>query len=56
VRGVLYQYWFTSMAEQRATGNWWKRTLVGDYAPVVTQEPNGKFKIVSMPEELPEHD
>ena len=25
VRAVLWQYWFTSMAEKRQTGDWWKR-------------------------------
>ena len=25
VRAVLWQYWFTSREEKRATGNWWRR-------------------------------
>jgi len=56
VRAVLWQYWFTSMAEKRQTGNWWKRSLMGLYAPVLTQQPNGKFQVTEWPEELPAHD
>jgi len=26
VRLVFWQYWFTSPAEKRATGAWWRRT------------------------------
>jgi hypothetical protein len=29
VRIVYWQYWFTSPDEERATGAWWRRTLVG---------------------------
>ena len=35
VRAVLWQYWFTTPAEKRRTGNWWKRRLLGEYAPGV---------------------
>jgi len=56
VRAVLYQYWFTTLAEKRATGNWWKRQYLGVYAPVVAQRPNGSFTMVAMPDDLPEHD
>ena len=56
VRAVLWQYWFTSMEEKRQTGNWWKRSLMGLYAPVLTQQPNGKFQVTEWPEELPSHD
>lgn len=56
VRAVLWQYWFTSLAEKRRTGNWWRRTLLGQYAPELTPAPNGRFAVVSMPEPLPPHD
>jgi lipase maturation factor 1 len=36
IRAQLYQYQFTNPAEQRETGDWWKRELVGDYIPSVT--------------------
>ena len=35
VRTVLWQYWFTSRAERRATGMWWRRKLLGEFAPPV---------------------
>ncbi len=35
VRAVLWQYEFTTPAEKRRTGNWWKRRLLGVYAPGV---------------------
>jgi hypothetical protein len=33
VRAVKWQYWFTTPAEKRAGGAWWRRELVGVYAP-----------------------
>jgi hypothetical protein len=35
IRAELYRYEFTTPAERKATGNWWKRTLVGEYFPAV---------------------
>jgi hypothetical protein len=49
VRAVLWQYWFTSMAEKRATGNWWRRQFLGLYAPVLEREPDGKIVVIEMP-------
>src|SRR5215469_3441785 len=49
VRAVLWQYWFTSMAERRATGNWWRRQLIGLYAPTLEIEPGGKIRAREMP-------
>ena len=51
VRAVLWQYWFTTLAEKRGTGNWWKRKLLGLYAPVLELQPDGKIGVVAMPEE-----
>ncbi len=56
VRAVLWQYWFTSMEEKRQTGDWWKRKLLGLYAPELTLEPNGGFNVIEWPRELPPHD
>jgi hypothetical protein len=56
LRAVLWQYWFTSMEEKRRTGNWWKRELLGLYAPEITRGPDGKFAVVESPGELPAHD
>ena len=35
VRTVRWQYWFTTAAEKRATGAWWKREERGLYAPAL---------------------
>jgi lipase maturation factor len=55
VRAVLWQYWFTTMAEKRATGNWWRRQLLGPYAPTLELQSDGKVEVVDMPPELPLH-
>jgi lipase maturation factor 1 len=49
VRAVLWQYWFTSMAEKRATGNWWRREFLGLYAPVLERQPDGTIQVVEWP-------
>jgi lipase maturation factor 1 len=56
VRAVLWQYWFTTMEERRRTGNWWKRNLMGLYAPELTRQQDGRFGVVEWPDELPPHD
>ena len=56
VRAVLWQYWFTSMQQKRATGDWWTRRLLGLYAPVLQQDDQGQAGIVTMPDPLPAHD
>jgi lipase maturation factor 1 len=56
VRAVLWQYWFTTGEEKRATGNWWRRQLLGLYAPVLTRTPEGRSAVIQWPDELPLHD
>jgi lipase maturation factor 1 len=56
VRAMLWQYWFTSMEEKRRTGNWWRRTLLGQYAPTLTYDANRKIVVAGEPDELPRHD
>jgi lipase maturation factor 1 len=56
VRAVLWQYWFTSIEEKRRTGNWWKRTLIGLYAPELTRQADGAPGVVEWPEPLPRHE
>jgi hypothetical protein len=56
VRAVLWQYWFTSMKEKRDTGNWWRRQLLGIYAPTLTLRPDGSVGVLQWPQPLPEHD
>jgi len=36
IRAQVYDYHFTTFAERRATGNWWRRELRGVYFPVVS--------------------
>ena len=35
VRALFYEYHFTTPKERRATGHWWKRSLVGEYYPAM---------------------
>jgi hypothetical protein len=56
VRAVLWQYWFTSMPQKRATGDWWTRRLLGVYAPVLERDATGGVTMVAMPDTLPVHD
>jgi hypothetical protein len=53
IRTVLWQYWFTSMEEKRNTGMWWKRQLVGRYAPTVERTPNGEIRALEWDEVQP---
>ena len=55
VRAVLWQYWFTSLAEKRSTGMWWRREMLGLYAPVLQVGPDGKLQVVEWPAPLPPH-
>jgi hypothetical protein len=55
VRAVLWQYRFTSMKERRRTGNWWRRDLMGLYAPELTRQQDGQFTVIEWPDELPPH-
>jgi hypothetical protein len=54
-RALLWQYWFTTMAEKRDTGLWWRRKLLGLYAPVLERGPDGKVTAVELPEPLLPH-
>jgi hypothetical protein len=38
LRALLYDYRFTRLATERATGRWWERRLLGTYLPPVTRE------------------
>jgi hypothetical protein len=52
VRAVLWQYWFTTPAEKRAQGTWWRRQLLGLYAPTLEREADGKIAVIEWPTEL----
>src|SRR5579871_2991816 len=49
IRVVLWQYWFTKLAEKRATGMWWRREEVGLYAPTLERSPDGEMQVVELP-------
>jgi lipase maturation factor 1 len=50
VRAVLWQYWFTSMAEKQTTGNWWRRKFLGAYAPTFERRNDGSIGVVATPD------
>ena len=45
VRAVEWQYWFTNPAERLASGAWWKRELIGQYAPATKRMPDGSIQL-----------
>jgi hypothetical protein len=49
VRAIIYQYWFTDLRTKRASGNWWRREALGEYAPVLEREPDGKIAVLDWP-------
>jgi len=49
LRAVVWQYWFSDRAEKRQ-GFWWRRELIGLYAPALEREPDGKFLITEFPQ------
>lgn len=49
IRAFLWQYWFTSMAERKRTGNWWRRQLLGRYAPTLERGPSGDIQVTEWP-------
>jgi len=52
VRAVVWQYWFTTPVEKRAQGLWWRRELLGLYAPTLEREADGKIAVVQWPNSL----
>ena len=56
VRAVLYQYWFTTLEEKRRTGNWWRRNLLGVYAPALARTVDGHYRMIAPADDLPPHD
>jgi lipase maturation factor 1 len=49
IRALLWQYWFTSMEDKRKTGMWWRRELLGRYAPTLERMPDGAITMVEPP-------
>jgi hypothetical protein len=46
VRAVIYQYWFTDLKTKREQGAWWRRELIGVYAPPLEREQDGKIALL----------
>ena len=53
VRAVLWQYWFSSLAEKRQHGLWWHRESRGLYAPAIEVEPDGRIGVTQWPAQMP---
>lgn len=49
VRAVLWQYWFSTLEQKRREGVWWRRQLLGTYAPTLTRLSDGRFGVVDEP-------
>ena len=56
IRVIRSEYWFTSWAERRKDGAWWRREEVGLYAPALERAPSGKFLIIEMPDTFQQHE
>lgn len=53
IRVVLWQYWFTTMEEKRRTGMWWRRQMLGLYAPTLERAEDGRVNVLEWPNVLP---
>jgi len=53
IRALLWQYWFTSLAEKRQSGMWWRRQQLGRYAPTLERTPEGEVRVVGWPDVQP---
>jgi hypothetical protein len=49
LRAMVWQYWFSDPTEKKR-GIWWRRELIGLYAPALARQPDGKFLITQFPE------
>jgi hypothetical protein len=48
VRAVIWQYWFTDWADKKK-GLWWRRELLGLYAPQIQLGPGGRIRATRLP-------
>jgi hypothetical protein len=53
VRSMIYQYWFTGTKTKRETGAWWRREQLGEYAPALALQSDGKVAILDAPTVTP---
>ena len=49
VRAVIWQYWFTTPAEKRSQGTWWRRQQLGLYAPTLQRASDGRILVLEWP-------
>jgi len=49
IRVLLWQYWFTTIKEKRDTGQWWRRQLIGVYAPTIERTSEGGIRVIEGP-------
>jgi hypothetical protein len=42
---MKWQYWFTTPAEKRETGRWWRRELLGPHAPGLERREDGSIHV-----------
>ena len=52
LRAVIWEYWFASLEEKRATGRWWRRKFLGLYAPTLTYLPDGRLGVLEWPPQV----
>ena len=52
IRVVVWQYWFATPAEKYSQGRWWRRELLGLYAPTLERQPDGKILVMQWPPAL----
>jgi len=45
VRAMIWQYWFTDRATKHKDGIWWRRELIGLYAPALERLPDGRIVV-----------
>ncbi len=53
VRTIVYQYWFTDRKTKRQTGAWWRREPLGEYAPPLARQQDGKIVMLDVPTAQP---
>ena len=44
VRAMQWQYWFTTTRERERSGAWWRRDLLGQYAPTARRMADGSIQ------------
>src|SRR5579864_8048433 len=49
VRAVMWQYWFTTIAEKGKEGLWWRRQFLGLYAPTLERGSDGTIHAIEWP-------